>query len=384
MRILVLSHATYADPPTRKVFDHIAGPDVEVLLAMPKRIKHPFGPAAVPPTPWETPVRLALLDTWHLHENGTHVILRGLPRLIREYRPDVIHCVMEPWSITCLLVLFSLKALPGRRPRFGVQAAETLTHQGALPVRVVRHALYRRVVARADYFIGWSTRAVEAARELGLNGTPAITAPALAVNTDTFRPLSPELRREYRARFSWDEDCLVVGFVGRFEAQKGIMDLVQAMDLAIREEPRLRLSFLGSGSLAGRIEAAATSRTWITMSSPEDAAGVARHMAAVDLLVVPSRSIPSWDEQFGLVAIEAMACGTPVIVSESGSLPETVGDAALLVPEGDVAELSRSILALANSAANREELSHRGHARVQKLFAPTSLAEQFTRVMVST
>jgi glycosyltransferase involved in cell wall biosynthesis len=120
------------------------------------------------------------------------------------------------------------------------------------------------------------------------------------------------------------------------------------------------------------------------MSPPVDAVGVARHMAALDLLVVPSRSMPSCAEQFGLVVVEAMACGTPVIATDSGSLPETVGDAALLVPERDVNALSRSILKLANSAADRARLSRRGNERVQKLFAPTPLAEQFARVMGTT
>jgi glycosyltransferase involved in cell wall biosynthesis len=323
-----------------------------------------------------------LLDTWYLHENGTHVVMKGIPRLIREYAPDVIHCVMEPWSLTCLQVLSALAFRGGPRPRFGLQAAETLPGQGSAAARFLRLALYRRVMARTDYFIGWSTRAVEVARAMGLNGTPSASAPALAVDTDLFRPLRGPERDADRARRGWSQDEIVVGFVGRFEPEKGVEDLLQAMDLAVPLEPRLRLVLLGSGTLGARLEQAASLRPWMTVLPPLDAAGVARHMAALDLLAMPSRTTSTWDEQFGLVAVEAMACGTAVIAADSGSLPETVGDAGVLVPERDPGALSRSIVALAESGADRSELHRKGLQRVETRFAPAPLAHLLAHVMV--
>ncbi len=112
MKILVLAAATYADPHTRKLFDHIAARGHEVILAMPRRIKHPFAPAEVPDTPWPTPgVRLVKLDTWYLHENGTHILMKGVRRLIRDERPDVIHCEFEPWALTCLQVRAAMRGM---------------------------------------------------------------------------------------------------------------------------------------------------------------------------------------------------------------------------------------------------------------------------------
>ena len=55
----------------------------------------------------------------------------------------------------------------------------------------------------------------------------------------------------------------------------------------------------------------------------------------MDLLCAPSRTTPRWREQFGRMLIEAMACGVPVIASPSGEIPYVVGDAGVLVPEGD-------------------------------------------------
>lgn len=170
MKVLVLSGATYADPSTRRLFDHVAAQGVEVLLALPRRVRHPFAPADVPDTPWSTPgVTLAKMDTWYLHENGTHIVMKGLPRLIREFSPDIIHCVMEPWSIMCLQVLAAMRGM-SPRPVFGVQAGETKPEQGGVAARFFRMSLYRRVLARCDFFIGWSSPVIRAATRMGLTG----------------------------------------------------------------------------------------------------------------------------------------------------------------------------------------------------------------------
>jgi len=61
------------------------------------------------------------------------------------------------------------------------------------------------------------------------------------------------------------------------------------------------------------------------------------------VVAMPSRSVSNWKEQFGRTAIEAMAAGVPVVAYDSGSLPEVVGDAGILVPEGDTARLISAV-----------------------------------------
>lgn len=74
---------------------------------------------------------------------------------------------------------------------------------------------------------------------------------------------------------------------------------------------------------------------------------------------------PSLYEGFGMPVLEAMACGSPVVTSNSTSLPEVAGDAAILVPPDRPAEHIDAISALLDSAAMREDLSARGRRRAQ-------------------
>jgi glycosyltransferase involved in cell wall biosynthesis len=89
-------------------------------------------------------------------------------------------------------------------------------------------------------------------------------------------------------------------------------------------------------------------------------------MRELDALVLPSRTTSVWKEQFGRVIVEAMACQTPVIGSDSGAIPEVIGDAGLIFPEGDAHALGNCLRRLIESPDLRRELGERGHARVKQ------------------
>jgi glycosyltransferase involved in cell wall biosynthesis len=72
---------------------------------------------------------------------------------------------------------------------------------------------------------------------------------------------------------------------------------------------------------------------------------------------------PSRYEGFGLPPLEAMACGAPVVASATSSLPEVLGDGAVLVPPGDAAALAAALTRIANDADERAELVTRGQRR---------------------
>ena len=104
----------------------------------------------------------------------------------------------------------------------------------------------------------------------------------------------------------------------------------------------------------------------IPSTAPENVGPILKSM---DVLVLPSRSMPYWKEQFGRVLVEAMACGVPVIGSDSGAIPAVIGDAGLVFPEGDDRALADRILQLATDSTLWSDLQERGLARAPRFRA---------------
>ena len=97
---------------------------------------------------------------------------------------------------------------------------------------------------------------------------------------------------------------------------------------------------------------------------------------SLDVLVLPSRSRSNWKEQFGRVLVDAMACGVPVIGSTCGEIPNVIGDAGLIFPEGDAAALRDCLHALRNDPSLRRDLAQRGRQRVLDRFTQAQIARQ--------
>jgi glycosyltransferase involved in cell wall biosynthesis len=99
----------------------------------------------------------------------------------------------------------------------------------------------------------------------------------------------------------------------------------------------------------------------------------------LDALVVPSRTRPNWKEQFGRVIVEAMACGVPVIGSDSGEIPNVIGDAGLIFPEDRVEVLRAHLARLLGDPSLQEELARRGRERVLARYTQAQVAAQTYR-----
>src|SRR5690606_35840251 len=128
-----------------------------------------------------------------------------------------------------------------------------------------------------------------------------------------------------------------------------------------------QLAIVGEGSeqaaLAGLAEALhITDRVSLAPRLPSDA--MPGFYQGLDVLVLPSRTRPNWKEQFGRVLIEAMACGVAVVGSNSGEIPQVIGDAGLLFAEEDVEALRGRLQSLLDDPATRARLAARGRDRV--------------------
>ena len=240
----------------------------------------------------------------------------------------------------------------------------------------IRVEIERRAVRRSDGLVAASE--IEASELLRLyDADPAkLSIVPCGVDTDVFRPIRQVDAREALGR---DQCERLMLFVGRIEQIKGIDVLLDALGLLFKRRPDLRGNVclvvvggaLDPGDDAPETEKIQELRRLVHEHRMEDSVDfigsidqprLALWYSAADLCAVPSLT-----ESFGLVALEAMACGTPVVATRVGGLQTVVedGESGLLVPPGDHAALAEAIEQLLMDHRLRTHLAHGARDRAE-------------------
>ncbi len=261
---------------------------------------------------------------------------RPVWRLIGE-EWDLIDLHEEP----CSLAVAEIRILAWLRRQgapFLVYSAQNISKRYPIPFRWFERSALRR--ASGAYVC--NEDAAKILRSKGLTGP----VPVIGLGIDMAH-LSPEDRPNP------DPDRVVVGYAGRLDTHKGVFLLPRLLT----EHPGWTLRIAGAGPARADLEAEARKHgvfERITYLGHLSGESLAEHFRACDVTVVPSLPTPRWLEQFGRVAVESMACGTPVVASRSGALPEVVGDGGLLVEPGDVGALADAVAELSQSDVWRD------------------------------
>jgi glycosyltransferase involved in cell wall biosynthesis len=166
---------------------------------------------------------------------------------------------------------------------------------------------------------------------------------------------------QFRSRFGLSRQYIL--FVGNTKPHKGLEVLLRAFKSIIPAFPELELVFVGGllsmdkrlGTIVSRSEFTGKVRALGSLSDED----LVLAYNAAEMLVLPSLY-----EGFGLPALEAMACGIPVIVSNAGSLPEIVGDAAIVCETGNHGSFAEAMTSLLRDAQLRNGLIELGEKHV--------------------
>lgn len=194
-----------------------------------------------------------------------------------------------------------------------------------------------------------------------------------------FHPISPSEQALTRQQYQIPAEAFCLLNVGSNHPRKNIFTILKVLhQLHQRGVPAHFLKVGANFTAAQRAFIDQNQLSpWIIYAGKPDKRALVRLYGAANVLVAPSLY-----EGFGMTILESMACGTPVVASDTSSLPEAAGDAALLVDPKDVDAITTAIHSLRKDNILRETLIKRGLKRVQD-FTWENTAEQIARVYES-
>jgi glycosyltransferase involved in cell wall biosynthesis len=381
MRVLIASHTYIVDLNCEK-FRTLAQlePDVEVTIVVPKRWR-PGGVQnrMVEPVPRQAG-RFRVVPVSNFSQNNQGLLTFGLDLvgLLRQFRPHVIQ-VEQGSKGLAYAELITLNKLLGLKAKLLFFTWWNLPYTLKFPVSLLE--AYN--LKHTDGIISGNQDGADVLRDRGYPG-PMRVMPQLGVDESLFQ-LQPQ--PELAAQVGIQPDDFVVGFVGRFVEEKGLLTLLRALG-QLKDQPRpWKCLLLGRGPLKEALENLAvelgiSDRILWVESVPHD--DVPRYINLMSTLVLPSETTykfktmtaVGWKEQFGHVIIEAMAAQVPVIGSDSGEIPHVIQDTGLVFPEGQADELADRLRQLLTQPDLARDLGQQGYARAMAQYTNQALARQ--------
>lgn len=280
---------------------------------------------------------------------------RALRTAVRDYRPDLLHIIADPWTPTAMA---------------GAAAAKALSLPFALTATSVEGEA-RSITAR------WQAdRVLSGAAGLAGISRPALDRLGNAVDDARPRAVLPAggfaIPDHFEVRAI--PELVTFGIVGRLVPERGVAQLIDALTAV---HGAWRLLIAGTGPVQEAAEARAQ-RAGLA-SRIEWLGAVPRSQVAdlweqVDVIIAPSVSTANWVEPTGTVVVEAMAHGVAPVVSRSGALPEVVGGAGMVVDEGDVGALTRALQGFTEVPARCREIGAVARARALQEFTDAAIA----------
>ena len=356
MKVLMISKACYVAVYRRKLECLASYPDVELTLLVP-----PYWRSGSRKDMYErgydkgyrTIIRRPAFDgNFHLH------FYPGIKNIISEVDPDIIHIDEEPYDLVTFLSLRSGLRHGAKTLFFTWQ---NIGREFPIPFRWFE----RSVLSRSDAAIAGNQEAIDILRNKGFS-KPVHLIPQFGVDTEFFRP-SPDKIRGTPFR---------IGFAGRLVWEKGLYVLFDAL---AGIDGRWELVIIGDGPIRNDLARYAEKleiQDKISWIGPVPSTKMPEYISKLDLLVLPSLTKTNWKEQFGRVLVEAMACGVPVIGSDSGEIPNVIDDTGIICPEGDAPALRRAIDGIMHDSSLWKRLSTESRCRAEDVYSQEVIARR--------
>lgn len=378
MKVLAVSHACVVDV-NQELFAELAKlEDLEIALVIPSTFN----------TDLRGKLKYSVLPNFKGRIFAMHPLFAGKNRLlgskgihlyfypywwkpVREFKPDIIHIDEEPWSLSALQF-----ALSGKRSGAKVlfYSKQNLLKRLPFPLSIFERTVFRA----SNCAVALTEEVRQVLCEKGYKKQVFVLPHG--VKLKDFHP-----RDTSALRHELGLSGLVVGYIGRLTEEKGVIDFVRSLSILSRKGVKSQSLIVGGGRCEKKIKRIIDGlglggRVKMISAIPHNE--VSKYYNCVDMLVVPSRTMKTWKEQFGRVLIEAMACGVPVIGSSSGEIPNIIRETGggLIFHERNIKDLAAKICELLKDNRKRKELGRRGREKVIQLYSYEVVARQFYEV----
>ncbi len=349
MKVLIVSHpcATAANQALFAEIHRITGWDVRLVI--PEHWKDEFGNAL---RQEDFPGLEGRVSKFPVLFNGNiilHCYRKNWHSFLRRERPDVLYMHHEPYAAATGQVCLanSRQATPAA---FGFYSAQNIFKKYPPPFSWIERFVHR--TSQFCFPVSATVAEVLAAKHTRAQSEVC----PLPVDPSVYFPGATAILPRGTGE-------ILIGYVGRLVESKGLATLAAA--LADLKDLRWKLHVLGTGEFQsdfGKLLMQAGIADRVTFHGFIPHLQTPDYLRAFDLLVVPSETLPNWKEQFGRVIVEALACGTPVVGSDSGEIPILLraGKGGLVFRERDSRALADAIRTLSGQPALRQEMAEHG------------------------
>ena len=361
LRVLIVSH-TYVVGVNQGKLKAIADTkEVELALLAPNNWKALEWNRFLP---LETPfpqIRIYSAPVCFTGRVGAHLYTPWkIWQVINDFQPDLIQVEEEIFSLCALEVAVLAKLYNKPMVVFGWENQQ----RSLLP----RKWIHNFVMGATNIYLAGNQDGATVMSNWGYKGQIEVM-PQMGVDTDLFTPQV----------VNNNQNQLNIGFLGRLVPEKGIDVLFAAVSLLRQQGLNCRVTICGSGSSEADLRKEAEKQqineivTWKSAVRHEEAP---KEIGQFDVLVLPSRTIDTWKEQFGHVIIEAMAMGIPVVGSNCGEIPNAIANPDLIFPEEDATALAAILKRAICEPDWRQAMGRYGIDRVNKHYSHQQIAQR--------